>query len=86
MFLDNVINWTKVNKRLHNLLKDESKLDELINEELIETIKQYHPDDYMEYLDKRKKEFDKLKDEFKEKYKKEMENRIKSFLSSSLTK
>lgn len=70
--------WKEVLKNLMEL-SDDSKIEKLIEKRMILVIKKKHPKDYKDFVKRNKKRLEEIKLELKEKYSKEIRQKILSF-------
>ena len=75
--------WKGVSKNLEELAKDDYKLDNIINNQLIIIVKKEHPNDCEDYMETNAEKLNAIKNRIKEKYKKEVSPRITSLFSIS---
>lgn len=76
-----ILNWGEIAKNLQELSKDDSKIENLIDEKMLEIIKETHPHDYQYFVERYKDQLEKIKSRLKEKYIKEFHTRVSNLIS-----
>lgn len=77
--------WKDIMNYLRDLSNDDSKLETIIDEQMIALVKEEHPDDYEDFLEKKSEQLSAIKKQIKAKYKNEVHPRISNLLDPSMS-
>jgi hypothetical protein len=73
--------WKEIVNNLKKLSEDDSKLEKIIEEQMMTIIKESHPNDYEDFINANKLELEDMRLRLKEKYKKEVHMRVSNLFS-----
>ena len=73
--------WKEITKYLQDLSNDDTKLEKIIDEQMIALVKEEHPDDYKDFIEKNSGYLNEIKEKIKDKYKKEVQPRISNLFT-----
>lgn len=77
-----IFGWKRISDSLKETAKDKSRIAAMVDEQLVDIIKEMHPDDYEDYIHANKEEWEEMKKEFIKKYSCELQNRVSSLLGT----
>ncbi|MBU1159646.1 hypothetical protein KKD04_00500 [Patescibacteria group bacterium] len=73
--------WKEILRKLNELSKDESKIEKIIEKQMIKVIKEIHPIDHQPFIERNKEQLEKIKLKLKKKYSEEIHRRISNLIS-----
>jgi len=77
--------WKEIANNLKKLSEDDTKLEKIIEEQMMTIIKESHPDDYEDFINTHVTELEDMKLRLKEKYKKEVHLRVSNLFSPAMS-
>ena len=77
-----LIDWQSVSERIRELSEDPSNIDDLINEQMNNAIRELHPHDYEEFIEKNRERLGEIKAKVRARYSAEIRNKVSTFLIS----
>jgi hypothetical protein len=78
--INSYLDWKEVSDRVMELSKDQSRIEEQVNDQMMEVIKELHPQDYQEFIEKNKNHLEEIKRKLRTRYSSEIKDRIIKFL------